>query len=50
MDEDRIWEIGYPRNDVLVNRQNDTEYIEQIKRDLNLQIRKLSCMSNLERR
>ena len=36
MDEDRIWEIGYPRNDVLVNRQNDTEYIEQIKRDLNL--------------
>lgn len=49
MDEDRIWEIGYPRNDVLVNRQNDTEYIEQIKRDLNLpqEIRKLSCMLQL---
>ncbi|OFO42696.1 CDP-glycerol--glycerophosphate glycerophosphotransferase [Staphylococcus sp. HMSC070D05] len=36
MDEERIWEIGYPRNDVLVTRQNDTEYIEQIKNDLNL--------------
>ena len=28
--------MGYPRNDVLVTRQNDTEYIEQIKKDLNL--------------
>lgn len=36
MDEDRIWEIGYPRNDVLVNRQHDTEYLAQIRRDLNL--------------
>jgi len=36
MDEERIWEIGYPRNDVLITRQNDTEYIEQIKKDLNL--------------
>ncbi|MCJ1656993.1 bifunctional glycosyltransferase family 2 protein/CDP-glycerol:glycerophosphate glycerophosphotransferase [Staphylococcus sp. NRL 16/872] len=36
MDEDRIWEIGYPRNDILVTRQNDTEYQEQIKRNLNL--------------
>lgn len=36
MDEERTWEIGYPRNDVLVNRQNDSEYIKQIKKDLNL--------------
>lgn len=36
MNEERTWEIGYPRNDVLVNRQNDTEYIKQIKKDLNL--------------
>lgn len=36
MDEARIWEIGYPRNDVLVTRQNDTDYLNQIKRDLNL--------------
>ncbi|WP_239700388.1 bifunctional glycosyltransferase family 2 protein/CDP-glycerol:glycerophosphate glycerophosphotransferase [Mammaliicoccus sp. D-M17] len=36
MDEERTMEIGYPRNDVLVNRSNDQEYIEQIKKDLNL--------------
>ena len=36
MDEARIWEIGYPRNDVLVTRQNDTDYLNQIKRDLYL--------------
>ncbi|MCD8760707.1 bifunctional glycosyltransferase family 2 protein/CDP-glycerol:glycerophosphate glycerophosphotransferase [Mammaliicoccus sciuri] len=36
MDEERTWEIGYPRNDVLVNRSNDQEYINQIKKDLNL--------------
>lgn len=36
MDEKRTWEIGYPRNDVLVNRSNDQEYINQIKKDLNL--------------
>ncbi|MBO3076813.1 bifunctional glycosyltransferase family 2 protein/CDP-glycerol:glycerophosphate glycerophosphotransferase [Mammaliicoccus vitulinus] len=36
MDEERMWEIGYPRNDVLINRQNDVEYLEQIKKDLNL--------------
>ncbi|WP_323702629.1 bifunctional glycosyltransferase family 2 protein/CDP-glycerol:glycerophosphate glycerophosphotransferase [Mammaliicoccus sp. Dog046] len=36
MNEERTWEIGYPRNDVLVNRQNDTEYLEQIRKDLNL--------------
>ncbi|MEB6197403.1 bifunctional glycosyltransferase/CDP-glycerol:glycerophosphate glycerophosphotransferase [Mammaliicoccus sciuri] len=36
MDEKLTWEIGYPRNDVLVNRSNDQEYINQIKKDLNL--------------
>ncbi|MGG6839901.1 UNVERIFIED_CONTAM: bifunctional glycosyltransferase family 2 protein/CDP-glycerol:glycerophosphate glycerophosphotransferase [Mammaliicoccus sciuri] len=36
MDEERTWEIGYPRNDVLVNRSDDQEYIDQIKKDLNL--------------
>lgn len=36
MDEERTWEIGYPRNDLLVNRSNDQEYINQIKKDLNL--------------
>ncbi|MCJ0912916.1 bifunctional glycosyltransferase family 2 protein/CDP-glycerol:glycerophosphate glycerophosphotransferase [Mammaliicoccus sciuri] len=36
MDEERTWEIGYPRNDVLVNRSDDQEYINQIKKDLNL--------------
>ncbi|MGY0683485.1 bifunctional glycosyltransferase/CDP-glycerol:glycerophosphate glycerophosphotransferase [Mammaliicoccus sciuri] len=36
MNEERTWEIGYPRNDVLVNRNNDQEYINQIKKDLNL--------------
>lgn len=36
MDEERTMEIGYPRNDVLVNRSDDQEYIEQIKTDLNL--------------
>lgn len=36
MDKERIWEIGYPRNDVLINRKDDKEYINQIKRDLNL--------------
>ncbi|MBG9204772.1 bifunctional glycosyltransferase family 2 protein/CDP-glycerol:glycerophosphate glycerophosphotransferase [Staphylococcus sciuri] len=36
MDEERTWEIGYPRNDILVNRSNDQEYINQIKKDLNL--------------
>ncbi|MFE8113035.1 bifunctional glycosyltransferase/CDP-glycerol:glycerophosphate glycerophosphotransferase [Mammaliicoccus sciuri] len=36
MDEERTWEIGYPRNDVLVNSSDDQEYINQIKKDLNL--------------
>ncbi len=36
MDSKDILEIGYPRNDVLVNKQNDQKYIEKIKRDLNI--------------
>ena len=35
MDEPRILEIGYPRNDVLVNRANDQDYIDEIKTNLN---------------
>lgn len=36
MDEENILEIGYPRNDVLVNRGSDREYINEIKEKLNL--------------
>ncbi|PTF51726.1 CDP-glycerol:glycerophosphate glycerophosphotransferase, partial [Staphylococcus cohnii] len=36
MDSDRILEIGYPRNDVLVNRADDEQYINDIKENLNL--------------
>ncbi len=36
MDPDRILEIGYPRNDVLVNRQNDQDYINEIRENLNI--------------
>ncbi|CAD2075541.1 glycerophosphate transferase [Phocicoccus schoeneichii] len=36
MKEENILEIGYPRNDVLVNRANDKEYISQIREKLNL--------------
>ena len=36
MDRENILEIGYPRNDVLVNNQNNQKYIEEIKRKLNL--------------
>ena len=32
----KILEIGYPRNDVLVNRANDQAYIQEIKENLNL--------------
>src|SRR5699024_4511174 len=35
MDEERMLEIGYPRNDVLVNRANDSEFIEKIRVKLN---------------
>lgn len=36
MDEERILEIGYPRNDVLVNRADDQEYLNEIRTHLNL--------------
>lgn len=36
MDRERILEIGYPRNDVLVNRQNDNDYIASIREKLNI--------------
>ncbi len=36
MDENRTIEIGYPRNDILVNRSNDQEYIEKLKKELNI--------------
>ena len=32
----RMLEIGYPRNDVLVNRANDQEYLNEIRTHLNL--------------
>ncbi|MFI3545643.1 bifunctional glycosyltransferase family 2 protein/CDP-glycerol:glycerophosphate glycerophosphotransferase [Mammaliicoccus sciuri] len=36
MDENRTLEIGYPRNDILINRSNDQEYIEKLKKELNI--------------
>ena len=36
MPPEKILEIGYPRNDVLVNRANDQAYIQEIKENLNL--------------
>ncbi|GGI43485.1 bifunctional glycosyltransferase/CDP-glycerol:glycerophosphate glycerophosphotransferase [Mammaliicoccus stepanovicii] len=36
MNEEDIWEIGYPRNDILINKQNDKELQDKIKKDLNL--------------
>ncbi len=36
MNPEQILEIGYPRNDVLVNHANDEAYIQQIKENLNL--------------
>lgn len=36
MPEEKILEIGYPRNDVLVNKANDQAYIEDIKVKLNI--------------
>ena len=45
MDEERILEIGYPRNDVLVNRANDQEYLDEIRTHLNLPSdKRLLCM------
>lgn len=36
MNPEQILEIGYPRNDVLVNRSQDEAYIQEIKENLNL--------------
>lgn len=36
MNEERVWEIGYPRNDVLVNRSNDEDFKNRLRRDLNI--------------
>ncbi|GEP85222.1 putative teichoic acid biosynthesis protein F [Staphylococcus piscifermentans] len=36
MNRERILEIGYPRNDVLVNRSDDTEYKNAIREGLNI--------------
>ncbi|MCY1581531.1 bifunctional glycosyltransferase/CDP-glycerol:glycerophosphate glycerophosphotransferase [Staphylococcus pettenkoferi] len=36
MDRDRIIETGYPRNDILVNRQNDQELINHIREKVNI--------------
>ncbi|OEL03173.1 CDP-glycerol--glycerophosphate glycerophosphotransferase [Staphylococcus saprophyticus] len=33
---EQLLEIGYPRNDVLVNHANDKSYIQEIKENLNL--------------
>ncbi|MGD3155210.1 CDP-glycerol glycerophosphotransferase family protein [Staphylococcus warneri] len=36
MDEPRMLEIGYPRNDILVNRANDEDFKNEIKKNLNI--------------
>lgn len=36
MKPEQLLEIGYPRNDVLVNHANDKSYIQEIKENLNL--------------
>ncbi|MEL0537512.1 CDP-glycerol:glycerophosphate glycerophosphotransferase [Staphylococcus debuckii] len=36
MNPERILEIGYPRNDVLVNRQDDQAYLNEIRENLNI--------------
>ncbi|SKR86022.1 glycosyl transferase [Mycobacteroides abscessus subsp. abscessus] len=36
MDEPRMLEIGYPRNDILVNRADDEEFKNEIKKNLNI--------------
>lgn len=36
MPPEKILEVGYPRNDLLVNRANDEAYIQELKESLNL--------------
>ena len=48
MDEPRMLEIGYPRNDILVNRADDEEFKNEIKKNLNLpEDKKSLCMHQL---
>lgn len=36
MDEERVLEIGYPRNDLLVTHANDEEFISKIRENVNI--------------
>ena len=48
MDEPRMLEIGYPRNDILVNRADDEEFKNEIKKNLNIpEDKKSLCMHQL---
>ena len=41
-------EIGYPRNDILVNRADDEEFKNEIKKNLNIpEDKKSLCMHQL---
>ncbi|MCG9840551.1 CDP-glycerol glycerophosphotransferase family protein, partial [Staphylococcus argenteus] len=40
VNRDKILETGYPRNDKLTHKQNDTEYINRIKTRLNIPLDK----------
>ncbi|MGX0847675.1 bifunctional glycosyltransferase/CDP-glycerol:glycerophosphate glycerophosphotransferase [Staphylococcus auricularis] len=44
MEPERILETGYPRNDVIVNHQHDTGYIQHIKANLNIPLGKKVIM------
>lgn len=44
MEPERILETGYPRNDIIVNRQHDADYIQQIKVNLNIPLDKKVIM------
>ena len=51
MDEPRILEIGYPRNDVLVNRANDKSLLRKLKRiSIYHMIKSHHVCTNMERR
>lgn len=44
MDEERIIESGYPRNDILTTKKDDVEFINDIKRRLNIPLDKKVIM------
>lgn len=44
MDEERIIESGYPRNDILTTKKNDTAFINDIKRRLGIPLDKKVIM------